>query len=71
MNNLQRVAFWPYNAGCIPLPRIVQVPDDLSWALFAYSGAAAAAGQSYTGAPTAYDVQGTRAWGYGQQICLC
>jgi hypothetical protein len=26
------------------------VPDDLSWALFAYSGAASAAGQSYTGA---------------------
>ena len=30
--------------------RIVDVPDDLSWALFAYSGAASAAGQSYTGA---------------------
>ena len=30
--------------------RIVDVPDDLSWALFAYSGAASAAGQSYSGA---------------------
>ena len=30
--------------------RIVDVPDDLSWALFAYSGAASAAGQVYTGA---------------------
>eukprot|EP00250_Pteridium_aquilinum_P012828 c20969_g1_i2 orf=326-1624(-) len=30
--------------------RIVDVTDDLSWALFFYSGAAAAAGQSYTGA---------------------
>ncbi|KAH7297711.1 hypothetical protein KP509_25G007800 [Ceratopteris richardii] len=30
--------------------RIVDVPDDLSWGLFFYSGAAAAAGQSYTGA---------------------
>ena len=30
--------------------RIVDVPDDLSWALFAYSGAASAAGQAYTGA---------------------
>lgn len=26
------------------------MPDDLSWALFAYSGAASAAGQVYTGA---------------------
>jgi hypothetical protein len=33
-----------------PACRIVDVPDDLSWALFAYSGAAAAAGQAYTGA---------------------
>lgn len=30
--------------------RIVDVKDDLSWGLFYYSGAAAAAGQSYTGA---------------------
>ena len=30
--------------------RQVDVAEDLSWALFAYSGAAAAAGQSYTGA---------------------
>lgn len=30
--------------------RIVDVTDDLSWGLFYYSGAAAAAGQSYTGA---------------------
>ena len=30
--------------------RIVDIPDDLSWALFAYSGAASAAGQVYTGA---------------------
>ncbi|KAL3700555.1 hypothetical protein R1sor_018577 [Riccia sorocarpa] len=30
--------------------RIVFVADDLSWGLFYYSGAAAAAGQSYTGA---------------------
>lgn len=30
--------------------RIVYVKDDLSWGLFYYSGAAAAAGQSYTGA---------------------
>lgn len=30
--------------------RIVHVAEDLSWALFYYSGAAAAAGQSYTGA---------------------
>ncbi|KAL2651149.1 hypothetical protein R1flu_019277 [Riccia fluitans] len=30
--------------------RIVYVADDLSWGLFYYSGAAAAAGQSYTGA---------------------
>lgn len=29
---------------------IVDVPDDLSWGLFHYSGAARAAGQSYTGA---------------------
>jgi len=28
----------------------VDVADDLSWALFAYSGAAAAAGQAYSGA---------------------
>jgi hypothetical protein len=30
--------------------RIVDVKEDLSWGLFYYSGAAAAAGQSYTGA---------------------
>lgn len=30
--------------------RIVDVKDDLSWGLFYYSGAAEAAGQSYTGA---------------------
>ena len=35
-----------FSAAC----RIVDVPDDLSWALFAYSGAASAAGQVYTGA---------------------
>jgi hypothetical protein len=32
--------------------RIVDVTDDLSWGLFYYSGAAEAAGQSYTGAAT-------------------
>ena len=37
-------------AACRTCCRIVDVPDDLSWALFAYSGAASAAGQSYTGA---------------------
>ncbi|CAM9342803.1 unnamed protein product [Ascophyllum nodosum] len=30
--------------------RIIDVPDDLSWGVFYYAGAAAAAGQSYTGA---------------------
>ena len=30
--------------------RILDVPDDLSWALFFYSGAASVVGQSYTGA---------------------
>lgn len=30
--------------------RIVDCPDDMSYALFAYVGAAAAAGQAYTGA---------------------
>ena len=39
---------WPQSLNCTC--RIVDVPDDLSWALFAYSGAASAAGQVYTGA---------------------
>ena len=30
--------------------RIVDCPDDLSWALFFYAGAASVAGQAYTGA---------------------
>ncbi|CAM9501428.1 unnamed protein product [Hapterophycus canaliculatus] len=30
--------------------RIIDVPDDLSWGVFYYAGAATAAGQSYTGA---------------------
>jgi len=30
--------------------RILDVKDDLSWALFFYSGAASVVGQSYTGA---------------------
>ena len=32
------------------LCRIMDVPDDLSWALFFYAGAASVVGQSYTGA---------------------